>query len=323
MKLMDQVRTAIRVRHYAIATERSYCSWIRKFILFHNKRHPRELTATDVMQFLSHLAVNRRVSATTQNQALCAIVFLYKQVLEIDIGEFSAFSLAKRPKRLPTVLSKPEVASLLSNISGQHKTMALLLYGAGMRQMEVLRLRVADVSFDRGEILVRHGKGGKDRVTLLPQGAREGLQKAIEQSRSWFEEDMERGVNHMWLPNALSRKFPNAGKQFRWRYVFSSANLSREPRTLRIGRHHVDRKGIQRAVSQAAKDAGIDKYVTCHTLRHSFATHLLESGYDIRTVQELLGHTNVQTTMIYTHVLNKGGRGVISPADQLSQCRVA
>lgn len=183
--------------------------------------------------------------------------------------------------------------------------------------MEALRLRIGDISFDRGEILVRHGKGGKDRVTLLPQGARQGLQQAIEQSRQWFEEDIAAGITYIWLPNALAKKFPNAGKQFRWRYVFSSGNLSREPRSLKISRHHIDRKGIQRAVSQAAEQAGIDKYVTCHTLRHSFATHLLESGYDIRTVQELLGHSNVQTTMIYTHVLNRGGRGVISPVDQL------
>jgi integron integrase len=185
--------------------------------------------------------------------------------------------------------------------------------------MEALRLRVGEVSFDRGEILVRHGKGGKDRISLLPQGAREGLKRSIEQSRQWFEEDMAAGVDYMWLPNALARKFPNAGKQFRWRYVFSSGNLSREPRTPQIGRHHIDRKGIQQAVSLAAQTAGIDKHVTCHTLRHSFATHLLESGYDIRTVQELLGHSNVQTTMIYTHVLNRGGRGMISPVDQLCQ----
>ncbi len=318
MKLFDQYRAALRIRHYALATERSYCSWLRKYILFHNKRHPKDMGAQEVVQFLTHLAVNRDVSASTQNQALCAIVFLYKHVLEIDIGEFNTFSLAKRPKRLPTVLSRAEVQSLLSNITGTQKTIALLLYGAGLRQMEALQLRVGDISFDRNELLIRHGKGGKDRVTVLPQGAKEGLQRAIDQSRLWFEEDMASGVNFIWLPNALNRKFPNAGQQFRWRYIFSSGNLSRDPRSLNLSRHHIDKKGIQRAVPQAATNAGIDKYVTCHTLRHSFATHLLESGYDIRTVQELLGHTNVQTTMIYTHVLNKGGRGVISPADQLS-----
>lgn len=316
MKLMDQLRTALRVRHYSIATERNYCIWVKRYIFFHNKRHPKELTSKDLIRFLSHLAVNRQVAASTQNQALCAIVFLYKHVLEIELGEFSDFSLAKRPKRLPTVLSRAEVHSLLSNISGTYRTIALLLYGAGLRQMEALRLRVGDISFDRGEILVRHGKGGKDRVTLLPDGCRDSLKAEIEKSRRWFDEDMANGIEYIWLPNALERKFPNAGKQFRWRYVFSSAQLSREPRSLKVGRHHLDRKGVQRAVSLAAELAGIDRYVTCHTLRHSFATHLLESGYDIRTVQELLGHSNVQTTMIYTHVLNRGGRGVISPADQ-------
>ena len=318
LKLLDQVRTQLRVMHYAYATEKSYCHWIKRFIIFNGKQHPSGLSAESVANFLSFLAVKERVSASTQNQALCGILFLYRYVLGIELGDIGSFNFSNTPKRLPTVLSKQEVQALLSNTRGIYRTLSTLLYGAGLRQNEVLRLRIADISFDRGELTVRNGKGGKDRITMLPSGCIEGIKLAIEKSRKLFNEDMDQGINHVWLPNALNKKYPNAGKEFRWRFIFSSNNVSRDPRSGNTGRHHIHSKGLQRAISNAAKAALIDKHVTCHTLRHSFATHLLESGYDIRTVQELLGHANVQTTMIYTHVLNRGGRGVISPADQLS-----
>jgi len=320
MKLMDQVRSQLRVRHYAYATEKSYCHWIKRFILFKNKAHPNTLDASDVADFLSHLAVKENVSASTQNQSLCAIIFLYRHVLGIEIGDVGTFSFARRPKRLPTVLSSSEVNAVISNMVGTYKTIVLLLYGAGLRQSEALRLRICDVCFDRHEITVRNAKGNKDRRSVLPSRCVESLQSAIDQSHQLFDADMENGVNFTWLPNALNKKFPNAGKEFRWRYIFSSHSISREPRSGRFGRHHIHNKGLQRAVSNAGKTAGINKYITCHTFRHSFATHLLEAGYDIRTVQELLGHNNVQTTMIYTHVLNKGGQGVKSPADLLGDC---
>ncbi len=317
MKLLDQVRQQLRGRHYAYSTERSYCHWIRRYILFHNKKHPSLLGAEDVVNYLSHLAIKERVSASTQNQALCGILFLYRHVLGIDLGDLGGYSFSKVPRRLPTVLTKQEVSSLLSNTQGVYKTLATLLYGAGLRQNEVLRIRITDVNLERGELIIRNGKGNKDRITVLPQSCIEGIRSAIEQSRQYFDWDMEQGLNYVWLPNALIKKFSNAGREFRWRFVFSSASVSNDPQSGRRGRHHLHAKGLQRAVSGAAKAAQIDKYVTCHTLRHSFATHLLESGYDIRTVQELLGHSNVQTTMIYTHVLNKGGKGVKSPADDL------
>ncbi len=317
MKLLDNVRNELRVRHYSHATEKSYVQWIKRFIIFHGKQHPSNLGASDVATFLSHLAVKEKVAAATQNQALCGIIFLYRHVLGIDLGDIGGFNFAKVPKRLPTVLSKREMKTLLSNMKGIYKTIAILMYGAGLRQSEALKIRVCDVHFDRGELIVRSGKGDKDRITMLPNGSIQGLTQSIEKSREFFDSDMEDGLDYIYLPTALNKKFPNAGKEFRWRYVFSSGNVSRDPRSGRKGRHHIHSKSIQRAVSSAATAAGIDKYVTCHTLRHSFATHLLEDGYDIRTVQELLGHNSVQTTMIYTHVLNRGGKGVVSPADAL------
>ncbi|MFL0800616.1 MAG: integron integrase [Agarilytica sp.] len=317
MKLLDQVRAQIRVRHYAYSTEKSYCHWIKKFILFNQKQHPKLLTAEHIAAFLTHLAVHDKVSSSTQNQALCALTFLYRHVLGMDLGDIGGFNFSKQPKRLPTVLSKTEVRSLISNMKGIYKTIATLLYGAGLRQNEALRLRIADINFERHELIIRNGKGNKDRITMLPEKSIEPLKTSIEDARKLFDLDMEMGFDYIWLPNALNKKFPNAGKEFRWRFVFSSNAISRNPQNGERGRHHIHPKGIQRAVSGAVKAAGIDKYATCHTLRHSFATHLLESGYDIRTVQELLGHSNVQTTMIYTHVLNKGAQGVTSPADDL------
>ncbi len=319
MKLLDQVRMRLRSMHYAYATEKSYCHWVRRYILFNQKQHPANLSGEHITHFLSYLANNERVSSSTQNQALCALVFLYRHVLNIELGELGRFDFASKPKRIPTVLSKNEAQSVLSNLTGIYRTIGFLLYGAGLRQNEALRLRVGDINFDRKELMVRQGKGGKDRITMLPDASIDGLKENIQRSREFFSQDMENGIDFIWLPNALNKKYPNAGKQFRWRFIFSSYKTSTDPRSGRIGRHHIHPKGIQRAIANATTTAGIDKQVTCHTLRHSFATHLLESGYDIRTVQELLGHANVQTTMIYTHVLNRGGRGVISPVDQFIQ----
>ncbi|MFL0811432.1 MAG: integron integrase [Agarilytica sp.] len=317
MKLLDQVRQQIRVRHYAYSTEKSYCHWVKRFIIFHKKRHPKDLSADHISEFLTYLAVKEHVSASTQNQALCALIFLYRWVIGVEIGDVGGFNFAKRPKRLPTVLSKNEVRTLVSNLQGTYRCLAMLMYGSGLRQTEALRLRVADVDFDRNELVVRCGKGNKDRITMLPTESIEGIKQSIEEARNLFEEDVKNGIDYIWLPNALNKKFPNAAREFRWRFIFSSRNISSNPQNGKRGRHHIHAKGIQRAIRSAARDAAINKYVTCHTLRHSFATHLLESGYDIRTVQELLGHNNVQTTMIYTHVLNKGGKGVASPADNL------
>lgn len=318
MKLMDQVRAQIRARHYAYSTEKSYCHWIKRYILFHRKQHPKDLCADHVASFLSNLALKEHVSASTQNQALCALIFLYRFVIGTELGDVGGFNFAKRPKRLPTVLSQSEIQALLSNLQGTHKTIALLLYGSGLRKTEALRIRVGDIDFNRRELIVRQGKGNKDRITMIPNGAIEGLKSSIEHSRNLFNQDMENGIDYIWLPDALDRKFTHAGREFRWRFIFSSSSISCNPQNGKRGRHHIHPKSLQRAISTATKTAGIDKYVTSHTLRHSFATHLLESGYDIRTVQELLGHNNVQTTMIYTHVLNKRGSGVISPADALS-----
>ncbi len=316
-KLLDQLVARCRYKHYSLSTERAYRYWAKRFIVFHGKRHPRELGATAVADFLSHLALHENISSSTQNQALNALVFLYREVLDIDIGTLANIVRPTKPKRLPSVLTKDEVARILQHLQEPYLTMCLLMYGAGLRLTEVLRLRVMDIDFQRSEIFVFNSKNNKDRRTVLPQQAVMGLQKTIEQSHQYFLIDMQSGVHFISLPNALNRKYPNAGKDFRWRFIFSSATLSRDPRSQNTGRHHIHSRSIGRAFQNAVKAAGMSKYITCHTLRHSFATHLLESGYDIRTVQELLGHSNVQTTMIYTHVLNKGGQGVISPLDGL------
>jgi integron integrase len=316
-KLLDQVRDRIRVKHYSIRTETQYVQWVKRFILFHNKRHPTELGATDVEAFLTHLAVDGKVSASTQNQALSALLFLYKEVLAMDLPWLDNVVRAKRPQRLPVVLTRSEVREVLVRMKGVYGLMANLLYGTGMRLMECVRLRVKDVDFERGEILIRDGKGGKDRVTMLPSSVTAGLQAHLTQRRVVFEDDKRAGKAEVFLPDALARKYPNAENDWAWQYIFSSGSYSIDPRSGKERRHHIDEKLLQRAMKKAVQAGEITKPATPHTLRHSFATHLLEAGYDIRTIQELLGHSDVATTMIYTHVLNKGGKGVLSPLDLL------
>lgn len=316
-KLLDQVRDKLRVKHYAIRTEQSYVDWIKRYIYFHDKTHPKDLGAQDVEAFLTHLAVVGKVAASTQNQAKSALLFLYREVLEIQLPWLDNVTQAKAPKKLPVVLTVAEVQAVLSRLSGSHLLIASLLYGGGMRLMEAVRLRVQDVEFARHEIIVREGKGFKDRVTMLPESVVVQLKAHLLKVKALHEEDLALGYGEVYLPFALDKKYPNAGREWGWQYVFPSKNLSVDPRSGKTRRHHLDEKGVQRAMKQAVRDAGLVKPATPHTLRHSFATHLLQSGYDIRTVQELLGHSDVSTTMIYTHVLNKGGRGVASPLDQL------
>lgn len=317
-RLMGQVHARMRYLHYSPKTEQSYRNWIRRYILFHNKRHPRELGAEAISEFLNHLATTEHVAASTQNQALSAIIFLYKQVLQTDVGEIPEFSYAKRPKRLPVVLTRDEISSILNCLREPYKTMVGLMYGAGLRISECYSLRILDVDFHRKEIIVRSGKGGKDRVTMLPDFAITGLRAAMDQTRLYNEQDRHLGITHVYLPNALSRKYPNAGKELKWQFVFASRKLSVDPASGNKGRHHIHQKSVERALRKAVRETGVLKHVTAHVFRHSFATHLLENGYDIRTVQELLGHAHVNTTMIYTHVLNRGGRGVRSPIDALN-----
>lgn len=316
-KLLDLVRDRIRVKHYSIRTEMQYLQWIKRFILFHNKRHPREMGAKEVEAFLTHLATVGNVSASTQNQALSALLFLYREIFELELPWLDQVVRAKKPQRLPVVLSKPEVTKILARMQGAHGLIARLLYGTGMRIMECCRLRVQDIDFDRYEILIRDGKGAKDRVTMLPQSLVDPLKAHLEWRKGLFENDAAKEKSEVYLPDALARKYPNAANNWIWQYVFCSGSYSVDPRSGRERRHHLDEKLIQRAVKKAVTEAGITKLATPHTFRHSFATHLLEGGYDIRTVQELLGHSDVNTTMIYTHVLNKGGRGVSSPLDVL------
>ena len=316
-RLLEQVREAIRVRHYSIRTEGTYVSWIKRFILFHGKRHPRDMGVQEVEQFLSHLAVAGHVAASTQSQALSALLFLYQQVLKQDIGWLDDVVRAKKPHRIPVVLTQDEVKAVLAHLSGTTWIMATLLYGAGLRLLECLRLRVKDVDFTYNQIVVRDGKGRKDRVTMLPQQVKAPLQRHLHDVQQLHAQDVQAGAGHVYLPYALERKYPNASREWIWQYVFPAARPSRDPRTGIIRRHHVHKLVLQRAVHAAVRKANIPKPASGHTLRHSFATHLLEAGYDIRTVQELLGHKDVSTTMIYTHVLNRGGRGVKSPADLL------
>jgi integron integrase len=316
-KLLYQVRDKLRVKHYAIRTEQSYVDWIKRYIYFHDKTHPKDLGAQDVEAFLTHLAVVGKVAASTQNQAKSALLFLYREVLEIQLPWLDNVTQAKAPKKLPVVLTVAEVQAVLSRLSGSHLLIASLLYGCGMRLMEAVRLRVKDVEFSRHEIIVREGKGFKDRVTMLPEAVVVQLKAHLVKVKALHEEDLAQGYGEVYLPFALDKKYPNAGREWGWQYIFPSKNLSVDPRSGKTRRHHLDEKGVQRAMKQAVRDAGLVKPATPHTLRHSFATHLLQSGYDIRTVQELLGHSDVSTTMIYTHVLNKGGRGVASPLDQL------
>ena len=316
-KLLDQVREQIRLRHYSIRTETVYLQWVRRFIRFHKYRHPQEMGAPEVEAFLSDLAVRGDVSASTQNQALSAILFLYKQVLQIELPWMDGVIRARRPQRLPVVLTREEVASVLAQLDGTLWLVASLLYGSGMRLMEALRLRVKDVEFSRGEILIRDGKGQKDRVTMLPRKLAAPLQLHLERVRSLHQQDLQEGFGRANLPHALARKYPNAAAEWGWQFVFPSINRSADPRSGGIFRHHLHEKTIQRAIRNAVRRVGLHKPATPHTLRHSFATHLLEGGQDIRTVQELLGHSDVKTTQIYTHVLNRGGMGVLSPLDRV------
>lgn len=315
-RLLDQVREQIRLKHYSIRTEHVYCEWVKRFIRFHRYRHPEEMGVAEVEAFLSDLAVRKNVSASTQNQALAALLFLYKQVLKLDLPWLGEVVRAKKLSRLPVVLSLAEVQQILAQLEGEVGLVANLLYGSGMRLMEVMRLRVKDIDFTRGEILVRDGKGMKDRVTVLPRCLIERLKQHLVLVRARHNAELKEGRGDVYLPFALERKYPNGPWDWRWQYVFPAAGLSVDPRSGKVRRHHLDEKRVQRAFKAAIKRTGIVKLATPHTLRHSFATHLLESGQDIRTVQELLGHADVKTTMIYTHVLNRGGLAVLSPLDR-------
>jgi len=316
-KLLDQVKQKIRFLHYSLHTEKSYVHWVRRFILFHNKRHPKEMAGEEVASFLNYLANKEDVSASTQNQALAALVFLYKQVLDVDISEIPEFSYARKPKRLPVVLTQSEVKRIFEFLNEPHRCMVGLMYGSGLRLNECLGLRMLDVDIERREITVRRGKGNKDRRTLLPEFVLPGLKLSIDKVVQFHQIDQADGIRHVHMPDALAKKYPNAGKQLKWQYVFASHKTSVDPITGNTGRHHIHSKSVSRAISYAVRKANIMKHVTAHVFRHSFATHLLENGYDIRTVQELMGHSNVNTTMIYTHVLNKGGHGIRSPLDSL------
>ncbi|WP_243294812.1 integron integrase [Geothrix mesophila] len=316
-RLLDQLRERLRIRHYSLRTEDAYVDWARRFILFHGKRHPREMGAGEVQAFLSHLAVDRRVSPSTQNQAKAALLFLYRDLLAVDLPWLSEVVQAKRQPRLPVVLTPGEVRALFDQMEGGMALVAQVLYGTGMRLMEGLRLRVKDVEFERREIVVRDGKGGKDRVTVLPDRLAEPLQAHLERARALHVRDLEEGFGEAPLPDALGVKGPHAARAWGWQWVFPSVQRSADPRSGVIRRHHLHPESVQKAVRLAARAAELVKPVTPHVLRHSFATHLLAAGHDIRTVQELLGHKDVATTMIYTHVLNRGGRGVASPLDGL------
>jgi integron integrase len=315
-RLLQALRERIRFHHYSLRTERTYAQWVRRFILFHGKRHPMELGAEHVTAFLSSLANVGHVAAATQNQALAALLFLYREVLGVQLPWLGEIVRAKRPKKLPTVLTREEVWAVLGAMDSVHGLMARLMYGTGLRIGECVGLRIKDVELSRREIVVRHGKGGKDRITMLPGAIAQPLAEQIERARVVFLRDRREGVPGVELPFAYGRKNPGAGRSWGWHWVFPQDHLSVDPRTGIRRRHHVYDQTFQRALRVAAFRAGITKSVSSHTLRHSFATHLMEAGYDIRTVQELLGHKDVSTTMIYTHVLNRGGRGVVSPLDR-------
>jgi integron integrase len=315
-KLLDQVRNKIRRLNYSYSTEKAYLSWIKRFILYHDKRHPREMGEVEIESFLTHLAVHRDVAPSTQNQAFAALKFLYQEVLQLPLDEEILPVPAKRAKRLPVVLSRAEVQALLTNMSGVNLLVCQLLYGAGLRVSEALRLRIKDIDFDRGEITVRAGKGDKDRRTVLPISVKPALKLHLESVKLAHEFALAEGRGTVELPHGLAGKYPAAAREWGWQYLFPAQKPSQDPRSGAFRRHHLHPSGVRRAVREAARKARLIKHATPHTLRHSFATHLLEDGYDIRTVQELLGHSDVKTTMIYTHVLNKGGKGVRSPLDK-------
>ena len=311
-KLLDQVRDAVRLKHYAYRTEETYVQWIRRYILFHNKRHPNEMGTVEIEAFLTYLAVQGQVAASTQNQALSALLFLYHEVLDQEIANVDAIR-AKRTHYLPTVLTKAEAIAIIQNLSGVHQLVVKLLYGGGLRLIEGVRLRVKDIDFAQHQIIVRDGKGSKSRVTMLPSSVVAELHDHLVSVKRQHQQDLGRGFGAVVLPYALDRKYPNANREWIWQFVFPSSQIAKDPRSDLMCRHHLHESGVQKAVKQAVRAAQIPKRVGCHTFRHSFATHLLESGYDIRTIQELLGHKNAKTTMIYTHVLNRGGEGDRSP----------
>jgi integron integrase len=329
-KLLDRLREALRSRHYSRRTEQCYWQWaclprcepsrrrqVKRFIFFHKVRHPAEMAEPEINAFLTHLAVKEKVSASTQNQALSALLFLYRHVIGREVGNLGEVIRARKPTRLPVVMTREEVKSVLANLTGDKWLMASIMYGAGLRLMECLRLRVQDIDFSRNEILVRDGKGAKDRITMLPVSLKAPLQEHLKKVKAIHEKDLAEGWGRVQLPDALDRKYPNAPKDWRWQWVFPQENRWVNPQTKEQGRHHMDESLVQKAVRDAVVKAGLTKRATCHTFRHSFATHLLEGGYDIRTLQELLGHSDVKTTMIYTHVLNRGPAGVRSPVDGL------
>jgi len=316
-KLLERVRIAARRRHYSLRTEQSYVAWVRRFILFHGKRHPKEMGAPEVVAFLSDLAVRGRVAAATQNQALSSLLFLYRHVLDRELEGLDAAVRARAGRALPVVLTRDEVRSVLAHLHGTRRLQATLLYGAGLRLMECLRLRVKDLDFARSQLTIRQGKGRRDRMTTLPRRLRGPLERHLVQVRRLHERDLEQGYGEVLLPDALGRKHPTAAREWLWQWVFPAARLAPDPRSGRRTRHHQHPTVLQRAVKRAAERASIPKRVTCHSFRHSFATHLLEDGADIRTVQELLGHRDLRTTMVYTHVVDRGPLGVSSPADRL------
>ncbi len=321
--MLDQVREALRVKHYAIRTEQAYVDWIRRFIRYHNQRHPRDLGGAEVAAFLTYLAVDQHVAASTQNQALVALLFLYREVLRQELVYPIDTVRAKESQHLPAVLTKDEARRVIAHLTGLYQLLAKLLYGSGLRLLECLRLRVKacpersrrNLDFERRAIIVRDTKGNEDRVTMLPDSLIEPLKEHLQHVKRLHQEDLAKGLGAVYLPDALERKYPNASREWLWQYVFPSDQLSKDPRSDAVRRHHLDESGLQKAVRAAAAAVGIDKRITCHTFRHSFATHLLENHYDIRTVQELLGHKDVKTTMIYTHVLQRGGLAVRSPLD--------
>ncbi|MHC4831603.1 MAG: integron integrase [Planctomycetota bacterium] len=320
-RLLDRLRRRIRAKHYSRRTEQAYVQWARRYILFHGKRHPETLGKCEIEAFLTHLAVEGKVSASTQNQALSGLLFLYREVLKTTLPDLGGLIRAKRPKRLPVVLSRGEVRRILGEMHGTPLLVAELLYGTGARLLEALRLRVQDVDFACREIIIRSGKGGKDRRTILPDSLSPKLGEHLARVRPSHEEALRRGFGGVFLPNALERKYPNAATEWGWQYVFPAVRPTRDPRTNIMRRHHLSESTVQRAVREAVRCSQVAKRATCHTFRHSFATHLLEDGYDIRTIQDLLGHVDVSTTMIYTHVLNRGGRAVRSPVDRLREGR--
>jgi integron integrase len=314
-KFLDQVRQAVRTKHYSLRTEQAYVNWIRRFILFHHKQHPQSMNSPEIEQFLTHLAVDQKVAASTQNQALSALLFLYQEVLRQPLTAPIDAVRAKKSHYLPVVLSQTEVKRLLAHLPQPYLLMAQLLYGCGLRLMECVRLRVKDIDFEQHQIIVRSGKGHKDRDTLLPDRLIPALHRQLRYVQALHQNDLEQGYGQVYLPFALERKYPNANREWAWQYLFPAYRLSTDPRSGLTRRHHLDESGLQKAVRAAAQAAQLAKPVGCHTLRHSFATHLLENGYDIRTIQELLGHKDVSTTMIYTHVIKRGGLAVVSPLD--------